>query len=543
MSLTSDAVHDEALDAATIPELVRAAAERGDRLAISDGDVQLGFGALAAAVEDTARAWMALGIAHGDRVAIWAPNGWAWEVAALGAQAVGAIIVPLNTRWKGREAADVLARSRARALVTVVGFLGIDYPALLRAVDEPLPELRHIVILDGPAPAGALDWATFQARGAAASAAEAARRARAVAPDDLSDLIFTAGTTGQPKGVACTHRQTLRVFRTWSEIVGLEASDRYLVVNPYFHTFGYKAGWLACLITGATCLPQPQFDVGAVLARIERERVSVLPGPPTLYHGILNHAERARFDLSSLRLAVTGAATIPVELIRRMRDELTFATILTAYGLTESCGTVTMCRRDDDVETIARTSGRAIPDVEVRVVGSDDPDDKAGGERPRGEPGEVVVRGYNVMRGYWEDPEATRAAIDGDGWLHTGDVGVMDARGNLRITDRIKDMFIVGGFNVYPAEIENQLLRHPEVAQAAVVGVPDERLGEVGYAFVLLRPGARATATELAAWARDQMANYKVPRAVEIVAELPLNAVGKVLKYQLRERAAARYVP
>jgi acyl-CoA synthetase (AMP-forming)/AMP-acid ligase II len=519
-------------DAATLPALVRAAGARGDRLAIADGQVQLSFGALAAAVDEVGRAWLALGIEHGDRVAVWAPNGWQWQVAALGAQSIGAILVPLNTRWKGREAADVLRRSRARALVTVVGFLGVDYPALLADSGVALPELHHVIVASGAPPVGALDWATFLAAGGAVAGDRVARRGAAVTPDDISDLIFTAGTTGQSKGVACSHGQTLRVFRTWSSIVGLGAEDRYLVVNPYFHTFGYKAGWLACLITGAACLPQPVFDVAVVLERIERERVTVLPGPPTLYHGILNHADRARRDLSSLRLAVTGAATIPVELIRRMREELTFGTILTAYGLTESCGVVTMCRRDDDIETIARTSGRAIPDVAVRVVGPD------GGERPRGEPGEVVVRGYNVTRGYWEDDAATAAAIDGDGWLHTGDVGVMDERGNLRITDRIKDMFIVGGFNVYPAEVENLLLQHPEVAQVAVVGAPDERLGEVGCAFVVLRAHARAAAGDLVAWARHEMANYKAPRHVEIVTELPLNAVGKVLKYQLRERAA-----
>jgi acyl-CoA synthetase (AMP-forming)/AMP-acid ligase II len=416
--------------------------------------------------------------------------------------------------------------------VTVVGFLGIDYPALLAEQRAELPDLRQIIIAGGATPAGALEWDAFIAAGAGIDGAEVRRRADAVTPEHTSDLIFTSGTTGQPKGIACTHGQSLRTFRAWSEIVGLAAGDRYLVVNPYFHTFGYKAGWLACLLTGATCLPHPVFDVGAVIERIERDRVTVMPGPPTLYHGILNHAERARRDLSSLRLVVTGAATIPVELIRRMREELTIGTILTAYGLTESCGVVTMCRRDDDLETIALTSGRAIPDVEVRVVDSD------GGERPRGEPGEVVVRGYNVMRGYWEDDAATRAAIDSDGWLHTGDVGVMDARGNLRITDRIKDMFIVGGFNVYPAEIENLLLQHPDVAQVAVVGAPDERLGEVGCAFVVLKATARAAASDLLAWSRQEMANYKVPRYVEIVTELPLSAVGKVLKYKLRERAA-----
>jgi len=510
----------------TLPALVRqAAAVHAGRPAIVDGDERLDFTALAAAVAQAARGFMALGLARGDRVAIWAPNGWAWQVAALGAQSAGAVLVPLNTRWKGREAADVLARSRSRALCTVVDFLGVDYTArlgdYLRESESTLPELRDVIVLDGAAPAGALDWRAFLEGGNAVAVADAEARARGVMADDISDLIFTAGTTGQSKGVACTHGQTLRVFRTWSEIVGLHPRDRYLVVNPYFHTFGYKAGWLSCLLTGATCLPHPVFDVPAVLARVSAERITVLPGPPTLYQMILDHPERGRFDLSSLRLAVTGAATIPVELIRRMRAELNFDTILTAYGLTESCGVVTMCRPGDDLETIARTSGRAIPGVEVRIVD-----------------GEVRVRGYNVMRGYWDDPAATAAAVDGEGWLRTGDIGVLDERGNLRITDRLKDMLIVGGFNVYPAEVEGQLVRHKEVAQAAVVGVPDGRLGEVPYAFVVLRPHARVAPSDLVAWARDEMANYKVPRHAEIADALPMNAAGKVLKYELRKRAA-----
>jgi HIP---CoA ligase len=329
-----------------------------------------------------------------------------------------------------------------------------------------------------------------------------------------------------------THAQTLRAYRDWSEVVGLRDRDRYLIVNPFFHAFGYKAGWLASLMMGATVLPQAVFDAEQVLARVPRDRITVLPGPPTLYQTILNHPGRSEHDLSSLRLSVTGAAPTPVELILRMREELTFETIITGYGLTETCGIATMCRYDDDPKTIATTSGRAIPGVDVRVV------DEHGAEVARGEPGEVVIRGYNVMHGYLDEPEETAATIDDDGWLHTGDVGVMDDRRYLKITDRTKDMFIVGGFNAYPAEIENLRLRNESIAQVAVVGVPDDRMGEVGMAFVVLRPGAQATPEELIAWCGPEMANYKVPRHVEIVDGLPLNAMGKVLKYELRDRGA-----
>jgi acyl-CoA synthetase (AMP-forming)/AMP-acid ligase II len=346
-------------------------------------------------------------------------------------------------------------------------------------------------------------------------------------------VIFTSGTTGRPKGVVTTHGQTLRAFDDWSRIVGLREGDRYLVVNPFFHTFGYKAGFLACLMRGATIVPHAVFDVPSVLARVAEERISMLPGPPTLYASILDHPDRSSLDLSSLRLAVTGAAPVPVPLIERMRAELTFERVLTAYGLTEATGVVTICREDDDPETISRTSGRAIPDVEVLVV------DDAGAEVERGAPGEIVVRGYNVMQGYFEDAEATAEAVDELGWLHTGDIGVMDDRGNVTITDRKKDMFVVGGFNAYPAEIEGALLRHPSVAQVAVVGVPDDRMGEVGMAFVVPRSGEPVDPDEVIAWARERMANYKVPRRVALVEALPLNASGKVLKHELRASASA----
>ena len=540
--------------AQTIPQLVQAAAARfGDQSAIEDGDARLSFRDLADAAVHAARSFCAAGVRPGDRVAIWAPNRYEWVVAALGLQSAGGVLVPLNTRFKGGEAGYILLKSRARILCAVGEFLGNRYIDMLREAHggpttarpvAGLPDLERIVMFPAPAAAGSegtdradrslVPWAAFLDLAANVAEDDARRRAAAVRPDDLSDILFTSGTTGKPKGVMTTHVQNLRVFRVWSDVVNLRAGDRYLIVNPFFHGFGYKAGWLSAIMCGATILPQPVFDVPAVLERIGKDRVSVLPGPPTLYQMILTHPERDRYDLSSLRLAVTGAAVIPVELIQRMRRELTFKIIITGYGLTESTGVVTMCRYDDDPETIATTSGRAIPDIEVQCV------DRAGHEVPRGQPGEVVVRGYNVMLGYFEDPEATAQTIDGDGWLHTGDVGVMNARGYLRITDRIKDMFITGGFNCYPAEIENLLHTHEGIAQVAVIGVPDERQGEVGMAYVVPRPGTSLTPEAVIAWCRTQMANYKVPRYVEVVDALPMNASGKVTKFVLRERAATR---
>ena len=516
----------------SIPNLVQLSADRFPELeALVDGDLRLTFPQLAAAVREATAAVIELGLEPGDRAAIWAPNIAEWVIGALGVLSCGGILVPLNTRFKGSEAGFILAKSGARLLFTVSEFLGTDYVASLGDVRSNLPALHDIVVLRGTAPPGTTAWADALAAGTAVEGDAVQRRIAAVRSEDVSDIIFTSGTTGRPKGAMVSHGQSLRVYEAWTDIVGLTAGDRYLVVNPFFHTFGYKAGFVSAIMRGATTIPQAVFDVPQVLARVAEERVSMLPGPPTLYQSILNHPDRANFDLSSLRLAVTGAAVVPVELIKRMRKELTFKTIITAYGLTESTGTAAACRHDDDPETIAHTSGRAIPDTELRVV------DDEGEEVPRGQPGELVVRGYNVMLGYYEEPEQTAAAIDGGGWLHTGDVAVMDVRGYIRITDRKKDMFIVGGFNAYPAEIEGIMMCHPAIAQVAVVGVSDERLGEVGVAFVVPRPDHRIDSEDLLRWCRDEMANYKVPRAVRIVDALPLNASGKVLKYELRELA------
>ncbi|MBI4517111.1 MAG: fatty acid--CoA ligase family protein [Deltaproteobacteria bacterium] len=527
----------------TIPQLLQAAARQfGSRHAVEDGVTTLTFTQLAGEALRAARAFCAAGLEPGDRVAIWAPNIHEWIIAALGLQSAGGVLVPLNTRLKGGEAGYILDKSGARLLCTVGEFAGNRYVDLLRsalgeaAPGRPvagLPQLERIILLRGAA-GGVEPWTEFLTLSDHVTATEAQRRAAAVSLDDLSDILFTSGTTGKPKGVMTCHGQNLRAFQVWSEVVGLRAGDRYLIVNPFFHSFGYKAGWLSSLMYGATILPQQIFDVPALLRRIGQERVSVLPGPPTLYQSILAHPERNAYDLSSLRLAVTGAAVIPVELIHRMRRELSFETIITGYGLTETCGIVTMCRFDDDPETIATTSGRAIPGVEVRCL------DKTGAAVPCGQPGEIVVRGYNVMKGYFEDPAATAQTIDAQGWLHTGDVGVLNERGYLRITDRIKDMYITGGFNCYPAEIESLLHANPEIAQVAIIGVPDERLGEVGMAFVVAAPGATPTPDSVIGWCRANMANYKVPRAVEIVDSLPMNASGKVTKFVLRERATGR---
>lgn len=320
--------------------------------------------------------------------------------------------------------------------------------------------------------------------------------------DELSDLMFTSGTTGSPKGVMTTHRQNVAVYRSWSDCVGLREDNRYAIIYPFFHCAGYKAGWLATFICGATIYPIAQLAVPPLCELVARERITFLPGPPTLFQTLLATPPQERSGLRSLRASVTGASAVPPALIERMRSELGIATVLTGYGLTEACGTVTMTSAGDPADLIARSCGKTIPGVELRCV--DDENRTA----PVGEAGEVVVRGYNVMPGYFEDPENTAKAIDGEGWLHTSDIGILDEHGYLRITDRKTDMFIVGGFNCYPAEIERIMGGNPDYTHVAVIGVPDERLGEVGKAYVAPAPGAAVTPDGVIAWCRGAMANY-----------------------------------
>lgn len=514
---------------ASIPQMAQSAAARlGDAPAVVEGDNAVSFAELGRLTDQAAAAMQAAGVQAGDRVAIWASNRLEWIIAALGLQSAGAALVPVNTRFKPAETAYILARSRARLLVVEAGFADIDPAGLFRQADADLSALEQVVVLP-PGEAdnvpAAVSWADFLRTGESITPDAVEARRQVVGPNQISDILFTSGTTGAPKGVMMTHGQTLRQFSDWCDFADLRKGDRYLIVNPFFHMFGYKAGWLACLMRGATVYPMPVFDVDQVLNLVEAEQIAVLPGPPTVYQTILDHPARPTRDLSSLRVAVTGAADIPVELIRRMHEELPFERVCTGYGLTEA-GTCTGTQPGDDPETIATTAGRAMPNLEVRIVDGDR-------EAAPGETGEVLVRGFSVTTGYFDDPEATAEAIDADGWLHTGDLGILDHRGYLKIAGRIKDMFIVGGFNAYPAEIENVLLGHPAVAQAAVVGVPDERLGEVGRAFIVPQPDASVDPEEMIAWCRERMANYKVPRSVVLRESFPLNATGKVMKSEL----------
>jgi HIP---CoA ligase len=503
--------------APTLPGVLRAAADRfGDRPAYVEGDRTVSFGELLDRVRDVARGYVAYGFEPGFRVVLWAPNSIEWVVAALAVTYAGGTLVPANSRYTAHEVADIVDRTQAGLVVVADGFLDRTQVADLRAASD-LRSVRDVIDID--------DLATSLGDVEAHDVGldEIERRADAVGPDDVADILFTSGTTGRPKGAMSAHRQTVGVARVWGELGGVTADDRYLVINPFFHSFGYKAGIVVGLTTGATLYPLSTFDLDRTMRLIQDARITVLPGAPTIYQSLLSAPNRGDFDLSSLRLAVTGAAVVPVVLIERMRapepDGLAIDQVVTAFGMTEAV-VATMCRDGDAAETVATTCGRAVPGMEARIAA---PDDSGSGE--------LLLRGDYVMLGYLDDPDATAEAIDADGWLHTGDIGRLDEHGNLSITDRLKDMYISGGFNVYPAEVEQTLMRLDGVRDVAVVGVPDERMGEVGRAFVV----GDVSAEDVLAFARERLANFKVPREVELVDALPRNLGGKVLKNALRD--------
>ncbi|MDO8359075.1 MAG: FadD3 family acyl-CoA ligase [Devosia sp.] len=523
-------LEDDDWQLSTIPALCARAAEiYGDAPAIEDG-VSISFVELDRMRRQFAKALIASGIASGDRVMIWAPNTYKWVVAALGIASAGAVLIPVNTRFKGPEVWDLAERGGAKLMVSVGAFLGVYYPDQL--TPETRRQLTAVVVTDG-ARGDDVAWEAFLRRAEQVSDADLEARIAPITGDSLADILFTSGTTGRSKGVMYAHGQFLRVVKAWIDRVGMRRGDRVLVIPPFFHAFGYRSGALASLIVGATLLPHQTYDAETVLNRVQEDRVTVIPGPPTIFQGMLGHARFHDFDRSSLRLGITGGAVVPSVLIERMRSDLGFSGVCNGYGLTECGGYGAMCNHDDPSEVLAFTAGPPLPGIEMKMM------DAGGNVLPDGETGEVVIRGYIVMKGYFNDPEATARTIDANGWLHTGDIGRFDAGGNLIIEDRLKDMFITGGFNCYPAEIERMLSQHPAIGQVAVIGVPDERLGEVGRAYVMLRPGTQADEPAIIAWSRQNMANFKVPRSVEIVAALPTSLQGKVLKRELRDQFLA----
>ncbi len=507
--------------------LFRTAHKHGDTLALVFKSRRDTYAELTDRVLRAASVLAKTGLKKGDRFAIWMPNSPAWVEASLGAMCLGAIVVPINTRLKPGEASYILKKSAASVAIAGADFLGTNFVASLKSLD--LPDLKTILSVRFDDPAS--EWDGLLAAVTPDEIATARRTAESIQPDDLAEVIFTSGTTGFPKGAMITHGQITRAYQFYADRAEIRAADRSLIIAPMFHSFGFKAGVIVALLKGATMYPVPVFDVEETLKAVEEEKITVMGGPPTILISLLDANKKLGRDINSLNSIVLGGSMIPPELIRTLRGEIGVEIVLSAYGMTETTALVTMSRKEDGVERISTSAGQVVDHMEMRCVDAEDR------EVPTGTPGEIQARGLNIMQGYFDDPERTRESFTEDGWFRTGDVGIIDAEGYLTITDRMKDMFIVGGFNCYPAEIEAIIRSHPAVDSVAVIGVPDERMGEVAKAYVVLRAGASLQESEFLAWCRENMANFKVPRSVEFIDALPCNAMGKVQKFLLRERA------
>jgi acyl-CoA synthetase (AMP-forming)/AMP-acid ligase II len=502
----------------------------GARVAVSTASSRLTFDELARASREAAMALLKLNVARGDRIAIWGVNSAEWIIAALAIQAVGGVLVPIGTRLRGREARGILEVSGASIVFCDRGFGDFNYVNALTAMDIVAP--RRIVVLDENSDDDGVVIGLARLREADLKADTSAldRRIAEGSGDDLADIIFTSGTTGKPKGVPMTCTQSLAACQAQQEdISGFTSDDVLAVTFPFAHNAGYRAGWQIALLHGVQVLPISVVHAGELLRLIESERVTYLPVVVAVAQALIAHPDREKHDLSSLRLVATGGTTIPVKLVEDLLQYLGANTIVQAsYGLTEAAGSVTATRPDDPPKVISTTAGRPLRSLEVRILDTD------GQEVANGEIGEIAVRGPQVLKSYYDDPEASSTALTEDGFLLTGDAGSFDSAGNLRITDRIKDMYLVGGFNCYPAEIEHMIGQMQGVQNVAVIGVDDERLGQVGKAFVVGSPGSELTEEVIIAWCRQEMANYKVPRSVVLLDSMPLNATGKVDKMLLR---------
>ena len=522
---------DEPLLEETIgANLRRAAARFGDReaLVVRHQDYRATYAELDEQVDRAARAFLARGVGSGDRIGIWSPNRHEWVVTQFATARIGAILVTINPAYTAPELRHALVKAGVSLLVMARGFRSADYASILADVRTDCPDLRETIVLDR-------DWDGFLAGAEPVSDAELAAREAQLRPEDPINIQFTSGTTGAPKGATLSHRNILNNGRFSGRILRYTEHDRVCVPVPFYHCFGMVVGTLACAAAGACMVvPSEWFDPGAVLEAVEAERCTSLYGVPTMFIAELEEPAFDRFDLSSLRTGVMAGAPCPVEVMAQVRSQMHMDEVTIACGMTETGPLSTQTAVDDPVDKRITTVGRAHPHVEIKIV------DPATGETfPRGTPGEQCTRGYGVMPGYWEDDEATRRAIDADGWMHTGDLAVMDDDGYVSIVGRIKDLIIRGGENISPREIEEVLYGLPEVSAAEVIGVPSARYGEEVMAWVRLRDGAVATADDLAAACAGRLAKYKIPRYWKFVDAFPMTVSGKVRKFRMREIAAA----
>jgi fatty-acyl-CoA synthase len=538
---------DEPLKFMTVSELLdRACARYGaaDAAFFAAGDRRYSWYDLRRHADEVAAGLLALGVRRGDRVGIWAPNRPEWLFVQFGTARIGAILVNINPAYQRHELDYALNKVECKVLVMARSLKSSDYVGMIRSlapeIDAPaangltaakLPHLKHVILLDDvAAPAGTMRFADFLHLAGPAQHARLEGIARTLEPDDAINIQFTSGTTGAPKGATLTHLNIVNNARCCAKAMRLTVKDRLCIPVPLYHCFGMVLGVLCCAAVGAAMVfPGESFDAEETLAALARYKCTALHGVPTMFIAQLDHPAFARYDLSSLRTGIMAGAPCPIETMRRVVHQMHMREVTIAYGMTETSPISFQSRVDDPIERRVSTVGRIHPHVEVKIV------DEAGRIVPIGKSGELCTRGYCVMRGYWEDAERTREAIDDAGWMHSGDLATIDEEGFCNIVGRVKDMLIRGGENIYPREIEEFLFRHPKVQAAQVFGVPDPRLGEEVCAWIVLKPGQSATVDEIASFCRGEIAHYKVPRHIRFVPEFPITATGKPQKFVMRE--------
>ncbi len=511
--------------------LAATAARLPDReaLVVPHQGIRQTWAELDATVYAVAKGLLAHGFEAGDRVGMWSPNYAEWVYIQYATARIGAIQVNVNPAYRTNELRYALEQSGCRLLVTRTSYLTSAYREMIDEVGPGIDTLERVLYFDTG------DWADLLAAGQTVDDDALAARAASLTPNDPINIQYTSGTTGHPKGATLSHRSILNNARFVGHACAYTDQDRVCIPVPFYHCFGMVMGNLACSVFGATMVvPCPTFEPGAVLHAIEQERCTSLYGVPTMFVAELGHPELPSVDLSSLRTGIMAGSPCTIEVMRRVIDDMNMSQVTIAYGMTETSPVSTQTSVDDSVEHRVSTVGRVLPHVESKII-----DPETGEPVPRGERGEYCTRGYHVMLGYWNDPERTAEAIDADGWMHSGDLATMDDDGYVNIVGRLKDMVIRGGENIYPREIEEFLYTHPAVADAQVIGVPDERYGEELMAWVQLAPGQELTEDELKEYCRGRIAHFKVPRYVKFVSEFPMTVTGKIRKVEMREKSIA----
>ena len=490
-----------------------------------------------------AKAFMGMGIGKGENVAIWSDNKREWLLSQFATGKMGAVLVTVNTNYQASELEYLLKQSDATTLILDESFKGTSYIDILKRVcpelligekgsiaSEKLPHFKRIILMTEREEAGMYKWSEFLSYAEGVSDEQLDKQFHSLNPDDVINIQYTSGTTGQPKGVMLTHRNVVNNGKLIGDNMKLTEQDRVCIPVPFFHCFGCVLGTLAAVTHGSAMILLEQFDPLRVLQAVQEERCTALHGVPTMFIAELNHPDFKKYDTSTLRTGIMAGSVCPIEVMKRVIEDMGASEITICYGLTEASPVITQTKTDDPISKRVSTVGMPHPSVEVKII-----DSITGDEMPVGEPGELCTRGYNVMKGYYNNPEATKEVIDAEGWLHTGDIAVMDTEGYIDITGRIKDMVIRGGENIYPKEVEEFLYTHPDIADVQVVGVPDAKYGEELMAWIILKPGVKIDEEAVRTFCKGNISHHKIPKYIEFTEEYPMTASGKIQKFKLRE--------